>query len=470
MIISARLQQKEGMGYWQGEVVLSNPADFQRLTLGDDLQLQLGEEMFVLKVLGKSLQRNPTEAPQWKVAIGSPAVLLTAPWSLPIRQSWSQSLGVKEVVESLVGGEVTWNLVQWKLPWFGVEAQEKFPLEIIQELVGQAGGVVESLPEGQLLVRHRFPLPVPHWSRGEADHVLSDEWDNLAVRESLYLNTPVVRVAVQGEKVTGAGLRVEVDARPEGLNQGKTSFAKGETVHLLVFVDAGVTQVTLQSSLGTLLPGANQVITWTEEVSFRTSHRGQLTRPARVIKESTWLGNDLGEITLLGDGVTLLAEESGVAVARVVYECEALSWSLLLPTDGPVVDIHSVQVVASGLFVGREGAYLAQRGVGGPLQEVFAPLLTTPTAKRARAMAELDGGEWFDQVLLTCRHRPGLLPGQLVEVRSSYLTETWRGKIIQVVHEAEGSRCISHLTLLRHRPRGAPIPWPPARPFSVHVP
>ncbi|MBF0147812.1 MAG: hypothetical protein HQL84_16425 [Magnetococcales bacterium] len=59
-------------------------------------------------------------------------------------------------------------------------------------------------------------------------------------------------------------------------------------------------------------------------------------------------------------------------------------------------------------------------------------------------------GRPLQEVSLTCLHRPGLMPGQFVEVHDALMGQSWRGKIISVSHSAAGAKLITSLELLRY--------------------
>jgi len=87
-----------------------------------------------------------------------------------------------------------------------------------------------------------------------------------------------------------------------------------------------------------------------------------------------------------------------------------------------------------------------------PGDDISDPLLTDTQAKLSRGRAIIDAGEALQEVSLTCLHRPGLLPGQLVEVHDALMGQTWRGKVTSVGHAAQGPKLITSLELQRHVP------------------
>ncbi|MBF0629190.1 MAG: hypothetical protein HQL91_13310, partial [Magnetococcales bacterium] len=97
------------------------------------------------------------------------------------------------------------------------------------------------------------------------------------------------------------------------------------------------------------------------------------------------------------------------------------------------------------------GEIFCQRGDGAFRgADISDPLLSTDDAKRSRGRAEIDAGEALQEMSLICLHRPGFMPGQLVEVHDALMGRSWRGKVTSVSHSAHGVRLVTSLEVLRH--------------------
>lgn len=144
------------------------------------------------------------------------------------------------------------------------------------------------------------------------------------------MSNATVRVQFGAGVSSDAHLSAEVDDRPAGLNEGKTSFLPGDTAWFLVFRSAGI-DVAVTSSAGTVTPGDEVTLTRTEELTFEDTNTAQLPVPATAITGITWYGRQLGGPTLGADGMTLRFPLSGVAVGKVTYTAKALTFGLASP-------------------------------------------------------------------------------------------------------------------------------------------
>ncbi|MBF0191614.1 MAG: hypothetical protein HQL99_10830 [Magnetococcales bacterium] len=453
-VISATISQAEQDYAWSGSLEVTNPASFGRIQINDSIDLELGGEVFKLIVDNKTIERDGVSMPRLTVSVISPTARFTTPRATPLDQVWGAPVWARDAAEEAVGEAIQWELVNWLITGGRLAVHEASPLDVVRTIAAAAGGLVESLPDGTLRVRHRFPVAVPSWATASVDYVLTDESDNLSCRESHILRTRVNKVLVRGYLPSGTGfLSVEVDSRPDGLNHGRTSFFAGDTAHLLVHAGDDVALEDPLVSAGVILPGGWQVITVTQDLVFNRVATATLNKPAISIDSVIWLGNDLGAITLESDNRTVSVPNAGVAIARVTYRSMARSWGLSSPSTIAGLSEYPVQVHLTGT-TGENlgtGEIFCQRGDGAFRgADISNPLLTTDEAKRSCGRAEIDAGEALQEVSLTCLHRPGLMPGQLVEVHDALMGRSWRGKITSVSHAAQSNKLITSLELLRY--------------------
>ena len=455
MILSANIAMAEGDYAWTGNLELEDPASYQRIRVDDPFTLELGGESFAMMVDNKTLTRDGISRPQLVVSMISPTARFAFPRAEPMEQTWESAIQARDAAEEAVGEAIDWNFVDWLIPGGRLAVYDAAPIEVVRTIAEAAGGVVETTPSGLLRVRHRFPVAVPDWRRVAVDHVLTDAADNLSSRESHRAQSRVNRVVVRGYLPSSGNLSAEVDGRIDGLNAGRTAFNSGETAHLLVHAGPEVSEIDVASSAGSLSANADQSYQVTQNVSFDGTNSASLNHPAISIDSVIWLGADLGNLSLETDGMTVTSESSGVAIARVTCTVQAKSWGLSAPSEVADLDSFPVQVNVTGTAgdtVG-DGEIICQRGNGEFAgDDISDPLLSTTEAMRSRGRAEIDAGEDLQEIALTCVHRPGIMPGQIVEVHDALMGRSWRGKITGVSHEAFGPRITTSLEVLRGYP------------------
>ncbi|MBF0295682.1 MAG: hypothetical protein HQL96_10885 [Magnetococcales bacterium] len=455
MILSANLSQAEGDFAWSGTLELSDPAAFQRIRIDDPITVQMGEELFEMIVDNKMLERDGVGMPRLTVSVISPTARFTSPRATPADHSWVFPMLARAAAAEAINETIEWELVDWLIPAGRLEFHDATPLDVVKTIAEAAGGRIESTPEGRLRVRHRFPVAVPAWATAPVDHVLTDEADNLSCRESHTLRTRVNKVLVRGYLPTGSTgfLTAEVDGRIDGPNEGRTTFYGGDVVHLMVHVGDDVTLLDPLVSTGVVWLDGQEETTITEDLVFSLSTTATLSKPALAIDSELWFGLNLGPLTLETDQRTVTARFAGVAIVRVTYRSMMQHWIAWVPETVAGHDAFPFQVRFAGTTGVRlgSGEIFCQRGDGAFRgADISDPLLATDDAKRSRGRAEIDAGEALQEVSLTCLHRPGFMPGQLVEVHDALMGRSWRSKITSVSHSAQGNKLTTSLELLRH--------------------
>jgi len=132
---------------------------------------------------------------------------------------------------------------------------------------------------------------------------------------------------------SNAHLSAEIDSREGGLNAGKTSFAPGDDVYILVYKSSNVEISSVAVSAGSCSGQGSVNVSTTEDVIFADSVESSLGKPcAGGLTSQKWLGNNLGAISLGSDQTTLTIAAKGVGVAKVGFDSTALVYKLTSPT------------------------------------------------------------------------------------------------------------------------------------------
>ncbi|MFZ5536723.1 MAG: hypothetical protein ACOZAP_04500 [Pseudomonadota bacterium] len=146
-----------------------------------------------------------------------------------------------------------------------------------------------------------------------------------------------------------AHLSAEIDSRNDGLNGGKTSFAPGESVYILVYKTNNVSITQAASSAGSITQSGSATVEIEEDVMFEDTDTGNLGRPVTGgIAGTVWMGRSLGSLSVQADKTTVKASQKGIAVARVKYTTHALVYKLSSPTSLNGLEDFSILAVIQG--------------------------------------------------------------------------------------------------------------------------
>jgi hypothetical protein len=452
---SVKIGIAEDEAAWTGTVEISDQAGFHQIRVNDEVSLTLGDETYSMLIDNRELSRSGGAKPRMLVRLVSVTANLASPRSQPFERTWSTATQAKDAAEEAVGQSIEWDLLDWLIPADRLSFFNASPIDAVKAIAQAAGGVVETSPGGSLRVRHRFPIAVPDWSTSTPSHILSDTSHNLSIQEKFIFKTRVNQVAIREFQPTTGQIATNLDNRDEdGLNpDGQPSMIPGSSPGLLVHTGPSVEVSDMESTAGTLHQDAIQIYQEETDLLFDWSDTAKLSTPARSLDSWTWMGNDLGELTLGSDGITVTAVSSGLAIARLKFTIEAEGWRLQSPPSLGGTTTFPIHLKVTGEnrdTQGEEGA-IFQRGDGEfPGPDIVAPLLTGLLPKQSRAQAEIDAGESLQEVSLTCIFISGIMPGQLVEVHDAMMGRSWRGKVTSVAHEVNGIVLTTALELIRY--------------------
>ncbi|MBF0371245.1 MAG: hypothetical protein HQL52_17490 [Magnetococcales bacterium] len=453
-VSSLTLTQTEGDYAWVADLILADLAGHQRIRTDDLIVITIDGVPWSFIVDEKASQRSATSAPVPTLSLVSPTASLASPRADTLELSWEDAVDAQTAVEQMLGVSVTWDLVAWTIPGGRLALYDTTPLEAARTVVEAAGGLIETQPDGSILVRHRYPTSPPDWGNATPDHILTDATDNLSCTERYLQRRGATRFTIRDYTPGGGSIPMEVDDREGGLNAGTTSFQGGDTAHILLHVGPTVTLDEVTASTGTLAQGADQSYQVTEDLAFEGSDSVTLSKPATSLDSWTWLGTDLGALTLESDGVTVTAESAGLAVARVVMTLTPRSWAITTPaTVADDVDAYPILIQATGTEVDPvgEGEIEVYRGEGATQgEDVVDPLLATLDVMRSRGRAELDAAEALREVEIACICRPELRLGHLVEVHDALMGQSWIGQIVAVTHTIQHLQAVTTVKIMRY--------------------
>lgn len=144
-------------------------------------------------------------------------------------------------------------------------------------------------------------------------------------------NNVSATIVVQFTNSGNGILTAELDSRPEGYNQGKTSFAAGDEPVILVRKTSNVVINSVITSVGTCSPYATGQTAEEEYLNFVQSKQSQAGKVISSGFSSQWYGADLGGVRVVGEkDVVLTATEpvTGAGVLGINYNSAFIAYKL----------------------------------------------------------------------------------------------------------------------------------------------
>ena len=147
----------------------------------------------------------------------------------------------------------------------------------------------------------------------------------------------------------GLGLTAEIDSRPEGLNNGKTSFAPGDSVGFLVYPGPNVTITNVRATAGGIANVGAQAVSIQEALFLAQEKEARLRAPVSGIS-GQWLGIDPGVTPVVAGGVVKFVEEV-FGMLYFDYTANAIGYIL----SGVPLELGGLTDFSVGILVEGEG-------------------------------------------------------------------------------------------------------------------
>ena len=309
---TAEVRLDESSYTWLAQFDVVLISDWVMVKVGDPITLDLYGEIFNLIIDEKEMGRSGAGS---DITLSLLAVSPLAMEQNKITQTWLESTEAQVIVEELVG-PVTWELPIWAIPPGELAAVDSDPIILVQQVVESVGGVIESLPDGSLVCRSKFPVSVPEWASSVPDHIIMDS-DTISSQESYVHVDFMDRVVVSNVGAGDDTDEVEYIADEGDSTQGDVRVypSPWRQVSLLHTGD---------NQIGCVAFGI-QERDEKELVAFEEG-KSSTQYPILRLKTITWQYINLGEITFKPDGRELVSNVNGYSLAQITYRTRAFVW------------------------------------------------------------------------------------------------------------------------------------------------
>lgn len=334
-LVSATVTADEDSPYYQCDIELHQSTDYQQFERDQAFTLYLFNDTYAFVVDSKSLSRTIDDEGHYKETATlsglSPLCRFANPRATPVTKTWTTPTNAKAIVEELLG-TVTWNLVDWQIPAYRLSADSAAPLDVAKQIVEAAGGLIESNPDGSVVVRHRWPTSIALLNTVSPDHILH-ETSIYSASESPTQDELMNKVRILD---SNAGYQDRLEYVPNKIDEDDDPWSGILYAFLSPWRD-GLTIATTRGSkiqLGSLSEGT-RTIGDSEEYPPETItfENGNSTTqyPIATITAFTWLDDVLGGVTFTPYSTTIEATDSGTYGGYSLAEIEYTTRYLKVP-------------------------------------------------------------------------------------------------------------------------------------------
>lgn len=305
------LSADEGSPYWLATLELIEAEDYARVQIGDALTLTFWGEPIALLCDGRRKTLSGEGAPRYWLSARSPVAALGPNWAVP--QPLGETGLARAVIERLLDQAVTWQLPDWQLPASAADL-EAVPLELARQIVGAAGGLLESRRDGTLRARPAYPVSVPNYAQAPAA-VLTAR-DLLAHEDRAQAADLVNRLTITSStEIDGDAVQIEAEQDEDDPH--------AHTVRAYPVPWRPVTLVHTGDGATTIGP-RNEITRELEELVEIRAGAGSVPYPVDAVLSADYQHADLGAVHAEARALTTQSPE--YSQVALTYRTRAWQW------------------------------------------------------------------------------------------------------------------------------------------------
>lgn len=290
---SFTITQDEGDPFWRCNVTLVNPKDAYQFKPNDEFELNIMGELFNFLVNSVSISKTgPVDISATLEGVGIGAAL-DIPRASAITKVWDTDITAHDVVVELLDTHLdTWNFIDWTIPGNRLSVENGSKIELAKTVVEAAGGVLESFPNGEFVVRKKFPTSPLKYDIAVPDLVIDEVLDVVSISFNYQNSRYVDWVRIRDVDESGVSDRIEMEF-DEGTEMSGTLKVyphPWRPVHLEHTGPASLV-LTLIGEVSRLVPSIDDDVT--EELVEIFEGQGNTKYPIVDIVTTKWQARDL---------------------------------------------------------------------------------------------------------------------------------------------------------------------------------
>ena len=330
---SAAIKADESSWAWSFNLVMATAADWQKIRpVSGKIAVQINVRGYVFNLLCEGAGRSRGERGiSYTIKGRSITAKLAKGSANQVTKTWlgSTAKTIAQELCDVAGITLNWQSADW--PISRHEVANRYPVDIINQLAKAVGGVVQTSPAGELLIRPKYTLSPAQYDDQPADHVLSDidniktmseQWQARAGYDSVEVGNEAIStepsISLSTEDAGGGAVLVKANVVPfQTIDLSHTAALNVELLY------QGVVSETV-SQLVEIVDG-----------------KGRLSSPFYGLLSSTYKYTDLGtiEITENGDIKTAIGLHS---LLEISYTTQYHTWRATSTADKAQLYIDEV--------------------------------------------------------------------------------------------------------------------------------
>ena len=266
---------------------------------------------------------------------------LDAPYAPVLVESFPDGINAQALIQQMADTEsitIDYQLMDWNIPGYSISINDETPYQVIKRVVNAIGGIVQTKPDGTLLLISEYPDPLPNWDIVSAVQSFDAE-DYLTMSENTNINKGYNAFLISNQASSSNNIFLQeeaVDSITKIIKGFRIPFDNG-SFDLETSGGPGISIEKYSTPIEETIPKVNSEgapIDEEWEIIEFVEYKGVTSNPIYAIIDYEWLEEDLGAFTTAEDGtLTIINQDvvNGESLLRLKYTTKYWQWTVIGP-------------------------------------------------------------------------------------------------------------------------------------------
>lgn len=280
----------------------------------------------------------------FSVGMLSPTAKLDSPYSETIIDNLESGISAHTLIQNMADIQnitVDNQILDWSIPGYAISINDETPLTVIKKVANAVGGIVQSKPNGDLLIISTYPVSPVNWETEIPTEILTTEFNILSLTETFDIRSGYNAFSVSDQGSSSESITLEevtIDTTTKIIKGYRVPFDDGE----FDLETSGGYEVSISKYPYPIIKSM-PIIEQEEDSEWELvefiDYVGSVSHPIYSIIAWDWIQDDLGAFQISEEGsLTIINQTSvpGESLLRIKYTTKYWQWTIKGPVNIPI--------------------------------------------------------------------------------------------------------------------------------------
>lgn len=322
----------------QGSVEVASEADYVNCPIDGDVECIIDGVAFNLFIETRSKGKTNASGTSWTIDLLSPTAKLDSPYSQTMVTSFTNNIYASVLVQQMAdyqGVLVDWQIIDWSIPNYAISANDETPLAVIKKVVNAVGAIVQTKPNGDMLIISKYPISPKLWGITTPSVIFSSETDIVSINDSMIINEGLNAFLITDQGSSAADITLEeidIDTTTKIIRGFRIPFSAGS----FNLVTSGGPLISISKESNPV--EANIPIDFDDSEEWEyiefIDWVGTTQYPIYELIEWEWVAEDMGAFQISENGtLTTITQDDSLkeSLLRIKYKTKYWKWTVRGP-------------------------------------------------------------------------------------------------------------------------------------------